>query len=78
MTSVVQSFGSSTGALAAIGLLFDLVGAILVLGPDYPPLAKAFTKLERYKLQRLVDELKNGTVIFGAEGDFEDLQVAIY
>lgn len=75
--SAIQTFHGLVEYFTLAGLILDGVGAILLLGPDLPFVAKTVTNWERYQLKRLVDRLRRKETITSNHRLFEDLRIAV-
>ncbi len=75
--STLQLFQSILKYFPLIGLSFDMLGAVLVLGPELPGMARVFTAYERFRLRRLSARIRNGDTITADERGFEDLRTAV-
>ena len=65
---IVEAFENTLPWISLFGLVLDASGAILVLGPDIPIVARLATKIERWRLWKLLDELKQeGKVTEGTQ-----------
>lgn len=73
----IQTFASFVEYFVAVGLIFDMIGAVIVLGPDLPPLARAATTWERHQLKRLASRIRDGDTLTQNHSGFEYLQTAV-
>lgn len=76
-SGILQSFASILPALSIIGLILDIAGAVIVLGPELPGVAWSVTRLERRRLHRLLDKVEKGKSIDTTNRGFEFLQTAV-
>lgn len=63
--------------LALVGLVFDIIGAIAVLGPNLEPIARAMTFWDRRKLKNLVSKLEREGRISVGDSSFQYLRIAV-
>lgn len=75
--SAVEAYTDVLVYFSAFGLWLDMIGAVMVLGPELPTVARALTKYERYQLQKLADKLKQGETVTAENTGFPYLRTAI-
>lgn len=77
MGTSLQAFLSVLPYLVMVGLLADMVGAILVLGPEVKSFARIMTRRDRRNILRLLDQLEETGYIDDSFPSFEKLQIAL-
>lgn len=63
--------------IVLFGLFLDIIGAIILLGPEVDYIAKKATRWERRRLHRLVDKLEKRQYIDESESAFDNLRIAV-
>lgn len=70
---VLAAFKSSLELIGLAGLILDAAGALIVLGPEVPSIAKLATYVERKQMHYLLDELEQEGVLHEGVGHFHKL-----
>lgn len=77
LSGLLQTFTNLLPYLSIFGLLLDIIGAVIVLGPEMPGVAWGSTQLERRRLHKLVDRVEQGETIDDSDRGFKYLQTAV-
>lgn len=63
--------------LVIFGLFLDIVGAMILLGPEVDKIAKLATRWERDRLHGLIDRVESGETIDETYSGFDNLRIAV-